>query len=98
MTLRIASHLLLLALAGPTLAMERAIEKEVLVDATVDQVWEAWTTRAGILGFFAPDAEIDARVDGAFHIFMNPYGEPGMKGADTMRYLAIQPKTMLSFD
>jgi uncharacterized protein YndB with AHSA1/START domain len=98
MFLRVASLFLSLALAGQTAAMERAIEKEVLVDATVDQVWEAWTTRAGIVGFFAPDAEIDPRVDGAFHIFMNPYAETGMKGADTMRFLAIQPKTMLSFD
>jgi len=79
-------------------AMERAIDKEVVVDASVDDVWNAWTTRAGIVSFFAPDAEIDARVDGAFHIFINPYAPPGMKGADTMRFLAVQPKTMLSFD
>jgi uncharacterized protein YndB with AHSA1/START domain len=91
-----ALFLILLATSSP--AMERAIEKEVLIDAPVDQVWDAWTTRAGIVGFFAPDAEIDARVDGAFHIYMNPYAPAGMKGADTMRYLAIQPKTMLSFD
>jgi uncharacterized protein YndB with AHSA1/START domain len=77
--------------------MERAIDKDVLIDASVDRVWEAWTTRAGIVGFFSPDAEIDARVDGAFHIFMDPYAETGMKGADTMRYLALQPRTMLSF-
>ena len=48
--------------------------------------------------FFAPDAEIDARPEGAFHIFINPYAEAGMKGADTMRFLALQPDKMLSFD
>lgn len=79
-------------------AAERAIDKEVVVDASIDQVWEAWTTRAGITSFFAPDAEIDPRAGGAFHVFINPYAEPGMKGADTMQYLALQPKTMLSFD
>ncbi len=78
--------------------MERALDKEVLVDAPVDRVWEAWTTRDGIVGFFAPDAEVDPRPDGAFHVFINPYAEPGLKGADTMRFLAVQPKTMLSFD
>jgi uncharacterized protein YndB with AHSA1/START domain len=78
--------------------MERAIDKEVIVDASVDQVWEAWTTRAGITSFFSPDAEIDPRVDGAFHIFIDPYAATGMKGADTMRYLALQPKSMISFD
>jgi len=98
MLLRAASVLFLLVCATSTPAMERALEKKVLLDATVDQVWQAWTTREGIRSFFAPDAEIDARVDGAFHIFINPYAEPGMKGADTMRFLALQPKTMLSFD
>ena len=78
--------------------MERALDKAVLLDAPVDRVWDAWTTRAGITGFLAPDAEIDARVDGDFHIFFDPSAAPGMKGADTMRYLALQPKTMLSFD
>jgi uncharacterized protein YndB with AHSA1/START domain len=98
MRFRLVALLGLLAFLNPAHAIERAIDKEVVVDASVDQVWEAWTTRAGIVGFFAPDAEIDARVDGAFHIFIDPYGESGMKGADAMRYLAIQPKTMLSFD
>jgi uncharacterized protein YndB with AHSA1/START domain len=88
----------LLVMPGPAQAAERAIDKEVVVDAGVDTVWAAWTTRDGIVGFFAPDAEIDPRVDGAFHIFINPYAPAGMKGADTMRYLAIQPKTMISFD
>jgi uncharacterized protein YndB with AHSA1/START domain len=79
-------------------AVERSIDKTVTVAATPDQVWDAWTTRSGITSFFAPDAEIDARVGGAFHIHMDPYGAPGMKGADEMRYMALQPKKMLSFD
>lgn len=79
-------------------AAERSLDKEIVVPATSDQVWDAWTTRAGIVSFFAPDADIDARPDGAFHIYMDPEGEPGWRGADTMRYLAVQPKRMLSFD
>ena len=97
MRLRIAAAFFFILFSTGSHAMERAIDTDVLIDASVDRVWEAWTTRAGIIGFFAPDAEIDARVDGAFHIFIDPYGAPGEKGADTMRYLALQPKTMLSF-
>jgi uncharacterized protein YndB with AHSA1/START domain len=77
---------------------ERAIDKQVVVKATVDQAWEAWTTRDGIVGFFAPDAHIEPRVGGAFQIYMDPGAAPGHKGADDMRYLALQPKKMLSFD
>ena len=84
--------------AGAGAAPERALNKEVVVQATVDQVWDAWTTTEGIVGFFAPAAEIDARVGGAFHVFMDPGAAPGSKGADDMRFLALQPKKMISFD
>lgn len=79
-------------------AAERAIDKEVVIKASPVQAWESWTTRAGITSFFAPDAEIEAKVGGAFHILLDPDGAPGMKGADEMRYLALQPHRMLSFD
>ena len=79
-------------------AQERAIDKEVTVAAPVAAVWHSWTTKAGIESFFAPQAEIDARVGGAFHIHFDPLAEPGMKGADDMRFMALQPMKMLSFD
>lgn len=78
-------------------AAESAIELSVAVKAPVSAVWQAWTSSAGISSFFAPEAEVDARPDGAFHIYMDPYGKPGMKGADGMRILAIEPEKLLSF-
>jgi len=88
----------LLTLAATSHAAERAIDKEMIVSAPIDAVWQDWTSKAGIESFFAPEAEIDARVGGAFHIHIDPYAEPGMKGADDMRFMALQPPTMLSFD
>jgi len=79
-------------------AQERALNKEVIVPAPLAAVWQGWTTKAGIESFFAPEAEVDARVGGAFHIHFDPLGAPGMKGADTMRFMALQPMKMLSFD
>jgi uncharacterized protein YndB with AHSA1/START domain len=77
---------------------ERAIAKEVVVDATLEQAWDAWTTREGITSFFAPDARIEPRVGGAFQVYFDPTAEPGLKGADDMRFMALQPKKMISFD
>lgn len=88
----------LLMFAAAATAAERAIDREVVVAATPAQVWEAWTTRAGITSFFAPEAEIDARVGGAFRVYFDPLAEPGRKGADDMRFMALQPNRMLSFD
>jgi uncharacterized protein YndB with AHSA1/START domain len=76
---------------------ERAIDREVVVAANVDAVWQAWTTSEGIRTFFAPDAHVELRVDGPFEIFINPYAAPGLKGADGMRIIGFQPKRMLSF-
>ena len=89
---------LLLAIAVPAHAAERAVDKEMVVPATLDAAWAAWTTREGIVSFFAPDAVVDAKVGGPFQIYINPYGEPGVKGADDMRFLAVQPKQMITFD
>ena len=85
-------------IATASLAAERAIDKQAVINATLDQAWEAWTTREGIVAFFAPDAKIEPRVGGAFQIYMDPLAEAGSKGADDMRFLALQPKKMLSFD
>lgn len=89
---------LLMAAALHAQAAERALDKEVLVPAGIDDVWEAWTTSRGVASFFAPEAEIEPRVGGAYRVFFDPTAEPGQKGADDMRVLAIQPKKMISFD
>lgn len=79
-------------------AAERALDKTVVVAASLDQVWDAWTTRDGIVSFFAPDARVEARVGGPFEIYFDPGAPTGSKGADGMRFMALQPRRMLSFD
>jgi uncharacterized protein YndB with AHSA1/START domain len=78
-------------------AADRAIDREVVVQAKVADVWQAWTTTEGIKTFFAPDAHVELRVDGPFEIFINPYAKPGLKGADGMRIIGFQQEKMLSF-
>ena len=96
----LSAALCLVGLAGVPAAhaAERAIDKEVVLKASLDQAWRAWTTREGITSFFAPDAVIEPRVGGAFHIHMDPGAPAGAKGADDMRFMALQPQKMLSFD
>lgn len=86
-----------LALTTCAAAQERMISKQVTVKAPVDAVWNAWTTTEGVKTFFAPDGLVEARPDGPFQIYMNPYAQPGMKGADDMRVLAVQDRQMISY-
>ena len=76
---------------------ERRIVKETVVKAPVEAVFQAWSTSEGIATFFAPEARVEARPDGPFEIYMNPYAQPGMKGADDMRVLGVQANRMISF-
>ena len=78
-------------------AEERAINEKITVKANVDDVWKAWTTTEGIKTFFAPDGKVELRVDGPFQVYMNPYAEAGMKGADDMKIIGFQDRKMLSF-
>jgi uncharacterized protein YndB with AHSA1/START domain len=78
-------------------AQERAIRSSVVVAGSLDEVWNAWTTTEGIKTFFAPDGKVEARVDGVFEVYFNPYAPPGMRGADGMRFLSLQEKKMITF-
>lgn len=84
--------------AAQAAATERVVEKSVDVAASLDQTWDAWTTREGIVAFMAPDARIEPRVGGAFQIHFDPTAPEGSRGADDMHFMALQPKRMISFD
>lgn len=78
-------------------ADERAIRKEVTVKAPVEAAWAAWTTGEGLQSFFSPEAVVNPRPGGAYYIHFNPHARPGLRGADDMRVLAVQPNRMISF-
>jgi uncharacterized protein YndB with AHSA1/START domain len=75
----------------------RAILGDVVVEAPVADVWEAWTTEPGIRSFFAPDCHIEPRVDGLYEIFFDSSVAPGSRGSEGMRILAFEPGRMLAF-
>ena len=83
--------------AQAQMAEERRIVKEAVVKAAPEAVFKAWSTAEGIATFFAPEAKVEARPDGPFEIYMNPYAAAGMKGADNMRVLGVQENRMISF-
>lgn len=77
--------------------LNRVIRGEVVVEADLDAVWDAWTTEDGIASFFAPACNIDLRVGGRYEILFDPGAEPGNRGAEGVVILALQPGRMLAF-
>ena len=76
---------------------EKVISAEVLVAASLAEVWDAWTTETGIRSFFAPACNIDIRPDGKYEILFDPDAPPGQRGGEGMRIMSVQPMSMLSF-
>ena len=89
--------LLLAALQAGAQPSERAVFAEIVVPASIDKVWEAWTTPAGIASFFAPASKIELRVMGAYEMHFNPAAPAGQRGGEGNVILAIQPQRMLAF-
>jgi len=89
--------LFLVIAAVSAFPQERHIEGQVIVNASVEDVWKAWTTCEGIKTFFAPGCNIELRSGGPYEIFFAPNAESGMRGGDGMIVLAFQENKMLSF-
>jgi uncharacterized protein YndB with AHSA1/START domain len=67
------------------------------VQASINDVWQAWATREGILSFFAPDCRIELVPGGAYEMYFNLDAATGDRGGEECRLLAIEEPLMLSF-
>jgi len=77
--------------------LERAIVGEIVVPASLAEVWRVWTTDEGAQTFFAPRCHIELRPGGAYEILFDPDAEAGSRGGEGMVVMAVQPPRMLAF-
>jgi uncharacterized protein YndB with AHSA1/START domain len=75
----------------------KRIEKEVVVAAPLQQVWEAWTTSAGAETFFAPKTQIELRLGGPYQVLFQPDAAEGSRGAEDCMVLTYRPQEMVAF-
>ena len=78
--------------------MDKAIVKRVTVRATVPEVWQCWTTKAGLESFFAPYCSIELWPGKPFEVWFFPDNPPGTRGAEDLELLSFLPQRMLSFE
>ncbi|MGI9265015.1 MAG: SRPBCC family protein [Gammaproteobacteria bacterium] len=78
-------------------ASDRQILKTVMVEAPVEQVWEAWTTENGLQSFFARRAIVELQTDGRYELLFFPENPEGQRGEEGARLLAIEPDQRLVF-
>jgi uncharacterized protein YndB with AHSA1/START domain len=89
--------------------MKKQITMERTFDATLDEVWELWTTKDGIESWWGPEgfetkvSKLELRVGGALHYAFTAVGENQIKFMQQAgqpltqhmkaRYTLVQPKT-----
>jgi uncharacterized protein YndB with AHSA1/START domain len=72
-------------------AEPKRLDFSVVVPATIDQVWDAFTTAPGLQSWLAPHAVVEARPGGAWEVSFGP-GSSTAGGT----VLLLQPKSLLA--
>jgi uncharacterized protein YndB with AHSA1/START domain/uncharacterized protein YciI len=105
----VAAFVFVLAVAGPAWGSEmteaghqvaptgRALEKMVLVQAPVEEVWRVWTTVEGVTSTFVSEAKIELRVGGPYEWYFLTDAPAGSRGGEGCKVLSFLPMRMLSF-
>src|SRR5262245_43678113 len=68
---------------APLPPVDRKLHKVVVVNASLDDVWAAWTTNEGAQTFFSARTNIDPSLGGHYEIYFapdQPYGKRGAEG------------------
>jgi uncharacterized protein YndB with AHSA1/START domain len=73
-----------------------SITTEGIVDASVAEVWAAWTTSTGLRGWLAPHADIELRVGALMRANYSASGELGDAATIENKILSFDPERMLS--
>ena len=67
------------------------ILKEVTVKASMEEVWDAWTTSKGVTTFFAPEAKIELKYDGSYELYFDLDKPEGLRGSEGCKILSFLP-------
>ena len=82
---------------APSAEKTRRVELEIVVNASLDDVWRAWTTNEGVRSFFSERANVRLAIGGPFEMFFVSDAPKGQQGSEGCKILSYLPKEMLSF-
>jgi uncharacterized protein YndB with AHSA1/START domain len=74
-----------------------SIVHEAIVNAPVDRVWEAFTTKGGIESWMAVSGDVDPRVGGKMRVTHRKGADLDGETAIHQTILSVDPQRMLSF-
>jgi uncharacterized protein YndB with AHSA1/START domain len=96
----LAASLLAVSLSAQALpdGEEPILRKEILIQAPLHAVWNAWTTEEG-LSCVSQKSNIELKLGGPFELFLQTEpDERGRRGSEGSKILAFLPQELLAFD
>lgn len=81
--------------AAPGEVESDTMSYEIPLDAPLDEVWAAFTTKEGLESWMVPNAEVDLRIGGAIRTNYQAEAEPEHPGTITHNILVVQDKRLL---
>jgi uncharacterized protein YndB with AHSA1/START domain len=77
---------------------DRVLHKEVVVYASPQEMWRAWTTRDGLAEWWVKDGRVELEVLGPYELYLVPDAAEGSRGTEGCRVLSYLPHEMFSFE
>lgn len=74
----------------------KPVVTEAIVNASLDDVWQAWSTNQGLESWMVAKARIDLKVGGKLLTHYDPQGQLGDGGTIENTILSYEPRRMLS--
>lgn len=75
---------------------ERLVQT-ILIEAPIEEVWDAWTTTEGILKWMVPAGRVDFRISGNYTSTYDPSGDLDGDEVIVNSILAYDPHKMIAF-
>jgi uncharacterized protein YndB with AHSA1/START domain len=75
---------------------QRVLQHRVVVQASLDDVWAAFTTTEGIRSWAVPVASVDFRLGGIWESSYDPAGRIGSSGNIRNRFISFLPLRMIA--
>ena len=76
---------------------DREIRISETFPVSIERLWSAWTTEAGLASFLSNNVTMEARIGGKFEILFDLSQPEGLQGSEWCRIIAFEPEKRLAF-
>lgn len=77
--------------------LDKKLVKEVEIETDIESLWQKFTTKQGLISFFAPAVNFQFEIGGSFEMLFDLKMPVGLQGSEDCKILSFLPQKMISF-